>query len=148
MTTRAIEATASCPESAGTPVTCPLLLTLCDQCSISAKRTLPPFGAAVAAVANHQLSRTERADLPPAICPDQGAETSALAECRAFRVAYVHADHRAMSAPMGGIVRFLDADSRAPATSATSQRRLIMLHIDRGVSVRFGARAGRLSPEK
>jgi len=49
---------------------------------------------------------------------------------------------------MGGIVRFLDADSRAPATSATSQRRLIMLHIDRGVSVRFGARAGRLSPEK
>jgi hypothetical protein len=54
-----------------------------------------------------------------------------------------------MSAPMGGSVRFPDADSRAPATtSAISQRRLIMLHIDRGVSVRFGARTGRLSPRR
>ena len=54
-----------------------------------------------------------------------------------------------MSAPMGGSVRFPDADSRAPATTpAISQRRLIMLQIGRGVSVRFGARTCRLSARR
>src|SRR6266478_1053168 len=84
------------------------------------------------------LRPTLRRDGPPDSPCDSCCEhraTTGHAECRAFPVAYVHADHRTVSAPMGGSVRFPDADSRAPATtSATSQRRLIMLHIDRGVS--------------